>query len=338
VGFLLGQLRNSVIEGGEMSCSRYVRFAAGAEDIRIGATEAWGSHLRGEAYIFSIPSDLASLPQRLKVYEPPRKGFDTSPASVTPAIFDDPGDHAKNVAWEVHELESGIERVTRNTLTGTDVIHELDVLGVERLRVQGDGSLVATHPSVSGNPATIDFAASAASTSFTAVRVRNAFLEALRLVARASGGGVGLSLEATDGTGGPRVQVKKADGTVIAYLAWSNTGILQVLNGSGTQIAAFDPSNNSLQLGTGAAKISQQTDGIYQISGDLLLSSLQTAITSVTYGDSRFPDQPTSIVESGVTTAYTYNADGTVHTEARGGKTRTFTYDSSGRVTATSVS
>lgn len=40
-----------------------------------------------------------------------------------------------------------------------------------------------------------------------------------------------------------------------------------------------------------------------------------------------------TLTENGVVTTYTYNADGTVATDARGGVTRTYTYDGAGNLT-----
>lgn len=45
---------------------------------------------------------------------------------------------------------------------------------------------------------------------------------------------------------------------------------------------------------------------------------------------------PTSVTEGGVTTIYTWNADGTVHTEARSGQTKTYVYANSGSAIPTS--
>ncbi|MDX5962953.1 hypothetical protein SIM91_06455 [Rhodococcus opacus] len=39
------------------------------------------------------------------------------------------------------------------------------------------------------------------------------------------------------------------------------------------------------------------------------------------------------MTDNGITTTYTYNADGTVHTDTRDGVTRTYTYDGSGNLT-----
>jgi YD repeat-containing protein len=74
------------------------------------------------------------------------------------------------------------------------------------------------------------------------------------------------------------------------------------------------------------------------------LASVETSvlgvldISSVVYGDSRFPDSITSITENGVTRTFTYNADGSVHTETAGGRTRTFSYDGSGNLTGAVLS
>jgi YD repeat-containing protein len=45
----------------------------------------------------------------------------------------------------------------------------------------------------------------------------------------------------------------------------------------------------------------------------------------------------TSATENGVTTTYTYNADGSVNTETRLGKVRTWVYDASGNPTSSTV-
>lgn len=45
----------------------------------------------------------------------------------------------------------------------------------------------------------------------------------------------------------------------------------------------------------------------------------------------------TSSTEGGITTTYTYNADGTVNTETRLGKVRTWAYDGSGNPTSSTV-
>jgi YD repeat-containing protein len=45
----------------------------------------------------------------------------------------------------------------------------------------------------------------------------------------------------------------------------------------------------------------------------------------------------TSNTEGGITTAYTYNADGTVNTETRLGKVRTWAYDANGNPTSSTV-
>lgn len=45
----------------------------------------------------------------------------------------------------------------------------------------------------------------------------------------------------------------------------------------------------------------------------------------------------TSITEGGITTTFTYNADGTVNTETRQGKVRTWTYDANGNPTSSTV-
>jgi len=45
----------------------------------------------------------------------------------------------------------------------------------------------------------------------------------------------------------------------------------------------------------------------------------------------------TSITEGGITTTFTYNADGTVNTESRLGKVRTWAYDASGNPTSSTV-
>lgn len=45
----------------------------------------------------------------------------------------------------------------------------------------------------------------------------------------------------------------------------------------------------------------------------------------------------TSLTEGGITTTYTYNADGTVNTETRLGKVRTWAYDGSGNPTSSTV-
>jgi hypothetical protein len=60
-------------------------------------------------------------------------------------------------------------------------------------------------------------------------------------------------------------------------------------------------------------------------------------ISAITYGDSRFPDQPTSVTEGGVTTTYTYNADGSYATRTCGGVTETFSY-SNGKITGSVLS
>lgn len=70
-----------------------------------------------------------------------------------------------------------------------------------------------------------------------------------------------------------------------------------------------------------------------RISSAVLTLSVPQAITSVAYGDARFPSQPTSVSEGGIVTTYTYNANGTLATEARLGTTITYTYDSSGNLT-----
>jgi uncharacterized protein RhaS with RHS repeats len=44
-------------------------------------------------------------------------------------------------------------------------------------------------------------------------------------------------------------------------------------------------------------------------------------------------DNVASVTENGITTTYTYNGDGTVHTDTRAGVTRTYTYDGSGNLT-----
>lgn len=45
----------------------------------------------------------------------------------------------------------------------------------------------------------------------------------------------------------------------------------------------------------------------------------------------------TSVTEGGITTTFTYNADGTVNTETRLGKVRTWAYDGSGNPTSSTV-
>jgi YD repeat-containing protein len=45
----------------------------------------------------------------------------------------------------------------------------------------------------------------------------------------------------------------------------------------------------------------------------------------------------TSTTEGGITTTFTYNADGTVNTETRLGKVRTWAYDGSGNPTSSTV-
>jgi len=45
----------------------------------------------------------------------------------------------------------------------------------------------------------------------------------------------------------------------------------------------------------------------------------------------------TSITEGGITTTFTYNADGTVNTETRLGKVRTWAYDGNGNPTSSTV-
>lgn len=45
----------------------------------------------------------------------------------------------------------------------------------------------------------------------------------------------------------------------------------------------------------------------------------------------------TSATEGGITTTFTYNADGTVNTETRQGKVRTWVYDGNGNPTSSTV-
>jgi len=45
----------------------------------------------------------------------------------------------------------------------------------------------------------------------------------------------------------------------------------------------------------------------------------------------------TSVTEGGITTTFTYNADGTVNTETRLGKVRTWAYDTNGNPTSSTV-
>jgi len=58
------------------------------------------------------------------------------------------------------------------------------------------------------------------------------------------------------------------------------------------------------------------------------------ASTSIVYDGS---GNVTSSTEGGVTTTFTYNLDGTVHTETRLGKVRTWAYDGSGNPTSSTV-
>jgi YD repeat-containing protein len=57
--------------------------------------------------------------------------------------------------------------------------------------------------------------------------------------------------------------------------------------------------------------------------------------TSIVYDPST--GAVTSSTEGGITTTYTYNADGTVDTETRLGKVRTWAYDASGNPTSSTV-
>lgn len=66
-------------------------------------------------------------------------------------------------------------------------------------------------------------------------------------------------------------------------------------------------------------------------------SSAPHAITAVVYGDARFPSSPTSVTENGIVTTFTYNADGSVATETRAGKTATYAYDGTGNLTGATV-
>jgi YD repeat-containing protein len=58
------------------------------------------------------------------------------------------------------------------------------------------------------------------------------------------------------------------------------------------------------------------------------------ASTSIAYDGS---GNVTSTTEGGITTTFTYNADGTVNTETRLGKVRTWAYDGSGNPTSSTV-
>lgn len=59
------------------------------------------------------------------------------------------------------------------------------------------------------------------------------------------------------------------------------------------------------------------------------------ATTSIVYDPAT--GSVTSSTEGGVTTAYTYNPDGTVNTETRLGKVRTWVYDANGNPTSSTV-
>jgi len=72
---------------------------------------------------------------------------------------------------------------------------------------------------------------------------------------------------------------------------------------------------------------------------------LTKAVGDATYAPA-FPDTTitysggnvATVTDNGITTTYTYNADGTVHTDTRDGVTRTYTYDGSGNLTGIEAS
>lgn len=72
-------------------------------------------------------------------------------------------------------------------------------------------------------------------------------------------------------------------------------------------------------------------------SGTLKPPPLRMPLSAITVDSTDASGRPTSVTEGGVTTEYTYNADGSVATETHDGITRTYSYDGSGNLTGATV-
>lgn len=124
------------------------------------------------------------------------------------------------------------------------------------------------------------------------------------------------------------LRVRERGGTALATVYSASTGgtaitnPVTVTNGLPTGYVEM----GSYDLMATASGVDSETWEWEALVATSVESRVPTGISAVAYGDSRFPDQPTSVTEGGITTTYTYNADGSYATRTCNSVTETFSY------------